>query len=62
MLKHFIDIFIKICNYNVSESHSNTLVHQFEAMNSFSRYLVIPQYLYFKYHGMIDILHTPTTV
>ena len=44
MLKH------KICNinYNISESHSNTTVHQFEAMNSFSQYCNIG-----KYHGMV---------
>ena len=42
-----------------SESHSNTTIHQFEAMNPFSRCLVMPQYFYFKYRG-IPIPPTPT--
>ena len=38
----------KICNINASESHSNTTVHQFEAMTPFSRHSVIMQCFYFK--------------
>ena len=50
-VEHFYGDFHKICSINASESHSNSTVHQFEAMNPFSRYLVIPQYFYFKYRG-----------
>ena len=35
-------------NYNVSETHSNITVHQFEAINPFSRYLVKLQYYFLK--------------
>ena len=42
----------KICNINASESHSNTTIHQL-AMNPFSQYLVILQYVYFKYRDMV---------
>ena len=34
----------KICNIDILESHSNTAVHQFEAINPFRWYLVIPKY------------------
>ena len=47
----YVEIFLGIfINTNVSESHSNTTVHQFEAMNLFSWYLAI---FLPKYHGMV---------
>ena len=57
IFKHFYGHFHKICSINASKSHSNSTVHQFEAMNPliFSRYLVIPQYFYFKYRGKVFI-------
>ena len=63
MLKHFHQKYVILNNYNVSESHSNTIVHQSEAINPFSLYIVIPQYFYL--NTMVKyllILPTPSLV
>ena len=55
MAKHDIYISQRIVKVNSHLNTSISVVLQLEAMNPFSRYLVIPQYFYFEYRDMVLI-------